>query len=321
MNKEETRMRKALVGLLLLGTAACGGQSNERSTQTTQEDLKTYDSAETTADVQMSMPPPPAAPAPMGRTSGPGIAPTAAPGVAFNYRYAFRLPAARISTVQEQHAQACEKAGPDRCRITGMRYRLVNDRDIEAMLAFKLDPALAREFGKQGIDAVTQAEGMLVDSEISGVDVGTQIQAAGRSMAEMEEELREVEARLARTGLRSSERAELQAQAARIRESIRAVRAGREQNRESLAKTPMVFHYGSGDLAPGFDRRPTLGEALQDAGDSFVGALLWIFVAAITLLPWLLIGALLLWIGLRVRRWVLRATPREATATPLPQEE
>src|SRR5438309_12132237 len=101
------------------------------------------------------------------RTAGApaGIAPTAAPGVAFNYKYAFRLPAERISSVQEEHAQACEKLGIARCRITGMYYHLSGDRNVEARLDFKLDPAIARGFGKEGIAAVAHADGLLGPSE------------------------------------------------------------------------------------------------------------------------------------------------------------
>src|SRR3954454_15786006 len=81
--------------------------------------------------------------------TAPGVDVTSAPGVAFNYRYAFRLPGNRIAQVQESHAQACEKLGLTKCRITGMRYRLVNQKDVQAMLALRLDPGIAREFGKQ----------------------------------------------------------------------------------------------------------------------------------------------------------------------------
>ena len=101
-------------------------------------------------------PPPSSAPRP-----APNIGPTAAPGVAFNYRYAFRLAAPRIAEVQEQHALMCERLTVARCRITGLRYRVVNDRDIEAMLALKLDPSVARHFGREGVQTVTAAEGML----------------------------------------------------------------------------------------------------------------------------------------------------------------
>jgi hypothetical protein len=123
---------------------------------------------------------------------------TAAPGVAFAYRYAFRLPGNRIAQVQEAHAQTCEKLGIYRCRITGMRYRLVNQKDIQAMLALRLDPKVARQFGKDATELVKKAEGMLVDQEISGEDVGTRISGANRSEERLREELRRIEAELAR---------------------------------------------------------------------------------------------------------------------------
>jgi hypothetical protein len=231
-----------------------------------------------------------------GTASPPSIGPAAAPGIAFNYRYAFRLPGERISAVQEQHAAACEKLGLDRCRITGMRYRLLGEDDVEAMLAFKLDPAIARQFGKNGIEAVTRSEGMLVDSEISGEDAGADIERATRNVDQLEEDLNRIEAQLARPGLRSAERGELQMQAERIRESIRATRADREDRRESLAKTPMVFQYGSGDVAPGFDNRSPLKAALERAGENFVAGFATLLVIFVTLLPWAIVLAFLYWL-------------------------
>jgi uncharacterized protein DUF4349 len=294
-------MRKPLGLLLLLTAAGCGQAPNRESVgpSASQNAVADMDAAVESSGVSE-------------RATGPNVAVTAAPGVAFNYRYAFRLPKERVQTVQEQHAQACEKVGIARCRITGLRYRLVGD-DIEAMLAFKLDPALAREFGKQGIDAVVRAEGMLVDAEISGEDVGSKIIVARRGEADLEEELKRVEAQLARPGLRGSERAELQMQAEQLRERMRASRDTRLEQQESLATTPMVFNYGSGDLAPGFGGRPSLGHALNDALDNFLGGLAWIFVALITLLPWALVAGLLVWGGRKLaRRFSPPAPPPEA---------
>jgi len=298
-------MRKALVVSLLLATAACGQQSSERSSQ----DVKTYDVQEAPPTAEQSS----VSDASAQRMAPPAISPTAAPGVAFNYRYAFRLAGERIGAVQEQHALACEKLGITRCRITGMRYRLAGDDDIEAMLAFKLDPALARAFGKEGIEAVTRAEGMLVDAEVSGEDVGSKISAARRSEAELDEELKRVEAELARPGLRGSERAELQIRVQQLRDQIRATRTTRGEQQETLATTPMVFAYGSGELVPGFDGRPRLRQALDDALDNFLSGLAWIFVALITLLPWALVAGLLAWGGRKLAsRFTPAAPPPEA---------
>lgn len=305
-------MRRLLPSLpILLLAASCAQEPQQKS-----EDLQAFDVQEDSSnEVAPPAPPPASRSATSAPNAGPNVSPTAAPGVAFNYRYAFRLPAQRIAAVQEQHAQACEKLGLDRCRITGMRYRLVNERDIEAMLAFKLDPAIARQFGKQGNDAVVQAEGMLVDSEISGQDVGSEIAASTRSEAQLAEDLQRIEAQLARAGLRSPERAELQAQAEQLRQSIRSIRTVRTETRESLAKTPMVFQYGSGDLVPGFDTNSPFREAIKQAGDNLIGGLSVLLVILVSLLPWALLALLGWWVWRRVRPGrVVSPAPQAADA-------
>jgi hypothetical protein len=253
----------------------------------------------------------PSDPAPIRSVAGPSVAPTAAPGVAFNYRYAFRLPAQRIAAVQEQHAQLCERLTVARCRITGMLYRVAGEHDIEAMLALKLDPAIARHFGRQGVDAVVRAEGMLTESEISGTDAGESIRAAGRSLAELERELARLDVRLARN-LPAEERTRLDYDAQQLRAQIRALRDSREAQQESLATTPMLFRYGSGELVPGFAERPTLGQTVRRAGDTFVAAATMLLIVLITLLPWLVALALI---------WLLcRAVWRRIPMPPVPAE-
>jgi hypothetical protein len=70
----------------------------------------------------------------------------------------------------------------------------------------------------------------------------------------------------------------------------------REQQEESLATTPVVFQYGSGDLVPGFDTQSPLSYAVERAGENFQRGLGALLVLLATLLPWvlvLLLGALL----------------------------
>ncbi len=242
--------------------------------------------------------------------AAPGVDVTAAPGVAFDYRYAFRLPGNRISAVQEAHAQACEKLGIDKCRITGMRYRLVDQKDVEAMLALRLDPKLARQFGKDATAAVDKAEGMLVDQEITGEDVGSKIAGATRSEAELREELRRVEAELARAvpmkGTVASQaavdRQSLLDRAQEIRAQLRALGEGKESDKQALVGTPMVFNYGSGSVVPGFDVRSPLRDALQQAWNNLVGGFAAILVILITLVPWLLLAGVAFWAIRRARK-------------------
>jgi hypothetical protein len=243
-----------------------------------------------------------------------GVAVTAAPGVAFNYHYAFSLPAERIPPAQEEHAAACEKLGIARCRITGLRYRLLGEGRVEAMLVFKLDPSLARQFGKEGIAAIQKAEGTLIDAEITGTDAGAAITRLATDRAQAQEELARIDRELARTNLPASERAELQRQRAEIAQRIEAVRTSSSEQRESLANTPMVFDYRSGRAVRGFDPGAPLTSSLDLLAASAQATLAFVLGAVAVLGP----PALVLLIGLLVWRWlrprIRRAKPAETTA-------
>jgi hypothetical protein len=279
-------MRKALCLGLLLATAACGqgdqGYSGGDANMTT---MDVSEGAPAAADASSRSSPRP-----------PGIGPTAAPGVAFNYRYAFRLPGENISRVQEEHAQACEKMGVELCRITAMTYTDKGDRDIEAQLAFKLDPARARTFGRDGIAAITKAEGELLHAAITGTDVGTEIASANRGQAQQSDEVKRIEQQLARPGLSSGERVELQQQLQALRDSMRAGQAEQTQRRQLLASTPVVFDYQAGKTGSRLER------AVADAADNFAGAGITALIVLVTLLPWLVL-LLLLWL---LWRWLNR---------------
>ena len=308
-------MRRSLGIMTLLLAAGC---SQQPARETTPEPRSADVQESAAPSSEMSPPPPVSTTDQRGMApAGPNVSPTAAPGVAFNYRYAFRLAPQRVGQVQEQHARACEQLGISRCRITGMRYRVVNDRDVEAMLAFKLDPSLARRFGQAGADLVTRSEGMLIESEITGTDVGTTIRAAGRNIEELTEELNRLEARLRQRGLSADEKSRLEYEAEQLRQQIRANRANREEQQESLATTPVVFQYGSGDLVPGFDTRPSLRRAAERAWDNFVEGVAMMFIIFVTLLPWALL-ALLVWGVVRTvrRRWRRRTPPAAPETAP-----
>ena len=300
-------MRRAIFTSILL-LSACSQQQEEREAS----DLRTADVRHEPLPSNMA-PPPPMAPPSVARSAdatvaeqagGPNINVTAAPGVAFNYRYAYRLPNSRISAAQEAHATMCEKMGVTRCRITGMRYSLVNEKDVSASLELKLDPAIARNFGKTATKVITDAEGMLVDQEISGVDAGSSIERANRGRAELQDELDRVNRELSRPGLSNVVRDRLLSEVAALRSQIRALGDQKAADEESLAKTPMAFYYGSGESIPGFDEPTPLKDAFKRAGYNFLSVIGFLVVAIATLLPWLLVIALLVWAYRRYRpRW------------------
>jgi hypothetical protein len=253
-----------------------------------------------TFDVQQEPPPPPTVAAErtadsMAALQAPGVNVTAAPGVAFDYRYAFRLPTPRIGTVQEAHAMMCEKLGIEKCRITGMRYQLRGSKNIAAMLALRLDPAIARQFGKDATKLVTDNQGMLVDQEITGIDVGSRIDNATRSKARIDADIERLEAELRALPAKDARRGELAAQIEDLRRQVRSLSSSQDSDREALAGTPMVFDYGSGAVIPGFEDSSPLGDAFARSWRGFESVLAGVIVLAGTLIPIALLLLVAIW--------------------------
>jgi hypothetical protein len=293
----------------LLAGAALLASCSDPETKESAEELRTFDVQQEppseAAPMTRMAPPPPVSASADEQGGGPNINVTAAPGVAFNYRYAFRLANARIQSAQENHAAMCEKLTITRCRITGMRYSLVNERDIRASLELKLDPRIARQFGKDATKVVTDAEGMLVDQQISGVDVAPSIDQADRGRAELQDELDRVNRELARPGISNVIRDRLLSEAQRLRSQISALGEQKKAAEESLATTPMAFHYGSGRAVPGFEDERPLADAIERAGYNFQAAIGFLLLAIATLLPWALVIGLAFWLLRRfgILRW------------------
>jgi hypothetical protein len=248
------------------------------------------------------------------RDSGPDINPANAPGVAFNYRYAFRLEADRVAAAQQEHQRLCERFGVARCRITGMTYRAASDEDVEAMLSLRLDPAIAGQFGRESVQAVLNAGGSLADSEITGTDAGSAIAQSDRGLADLRARLQDLEARIRRAN--GADKGQLELEAAAVRQQISDLTQTRQGQQSSLAMTPMVLRYGSGDLAPGPARPTTLREALRDSGDDFLASLTVLLIVVIRLAPWA-VGALLAWALVRFLRRRFLAAPAPGEPAPL----
>ena len=247
-----------------------------------------------------------------------GIAVTAAPGVAFAYHYAFSLGSTRIAAAQEAHAQACERLGVARCRITGMRYQLLGESRVEAMLAFKLDPAIARAFGKNAIAIAQSAQGTLTEAEITGTDAAAAINTAALDQSRASSEVARLDGELARKGLKDAERNTLRQQRADAAHLADAAVDTAAQARASLATTPLVLDYTSDAAVSGFDGsaplKSALGLLIGSAQTTFA-----VVLGALALLGPPALVILLGWMGwrrYRPRRRHLAAAEAETITQP-----
>lgn len=243
----------------------------------------------------------------------PGISASAAPNLAFEYRYAFKLPDAKIGTVQDEHAEACEVLGSARCQIIDYRYQQAAENDVEAILAFKLDPAIARKFGRDAIASVEKAEGVLADGNVTGTNVGGQIEDSQGRSALLQAQLERLELRL-KAELPPKERASLQERAEEIRRELDNEADGRGKGEIKLAMTPVQFTYTSDGGVPGFGKDNPFASAFNVSATSFATMISFVLMIAGALAPWALLLFLVI-LALRsnaasgIRRWWNRNTP------------
>lgn len=250
----------------------------------------------------------------MGNSSGavfsnpPVISPKVAPGVAFHYRYDFRVAGSKIELVQDEHAAACETLGTTRCQITGLSFAQSSHGAPVGRMEFLLDPAIARKFGRDAIASVEKAEGVLATSNISGENVGADITSSQVRSSGMESEVKRIETRLANKGLADIERTELRRRAEELRAVLGSEQEERRNGEQRIATTPVQFHY-SGDPNSG-----VFNEALTASSASLAMMLSFLLMFAGVLLPWLLpVAAFILLVksplGIGLRRWWNRNPP------------
>lgn len=229
--------------------------------------------------------------------AAPRIGIEAAPGVAFDYAYTFRLADDRISKVQEEHAAACETLGIKRCRIVDVRYQLTDEKLVEAQTQFKLEPGIARRFGANAIASVEKAEGVLADASVAGEDVGTEILASQQRSAGSEAEIARLAERLKSGGLDKRERAELLAQISQLRGEIGNEREARRSGEARIAWTSVAFNYASDGGLPGIGHENPFASASETLMRSGSTALSFVLTLGAALLPWALL------LGLFVAFW------------------
>jgi hypothetical protein len=227
------------------------------------------------------------------QTSGPNVSPSAAPGVAFDYNYEFNLPDEHISAIEEAHASACEKLGLARCRITGMSYSVDQNEQVTAELELKLDPSIARQFGKSAQQLVESNDGKLIRLDIGSTDQGAAIEQASKQKNDATAQLQVLQQELARTKPGSTAHANILTQIQGLQQQASEQTHAVEASEAALATTPMAFHYYGRGGVPGFRGNP-----LREAWVTFVTTVEWLvgvlLQALAVLVPVLVLVALLI---------------------------
>jgi hypothetical protein len=211
--------------------------------------------------------------------------------VAFRYGYEFNLPDNRIAATQEAHAAACETLGLSRCRITGMSYSVDQDEQVRAELDLKLDPVIARQFGKSAQQSVEGNDGKLIRLDIGSSDEGQAIEQATKLKTDVSAQIAQLQEELAKTKPGTQARANLMSQIQALQQQASQQSRTIEGSQAALASTPMEFHYYGRGGVPGFRGNP-----VREAWQTFVTTLVWLvgmlLQAIAVLLPVLVLAGL-----------------------------
>lgn len=200
---------------------------------------------------------------------------------AFDYRYAFRLPSDRLKPVLQSNADACDRLGPTRCKIDGMRYSVDDANRIRAVLTVHIDPTIARAYGDAVTKSVTGADGVLVNSAVTG----TESTSAARSIAVIDRLRDQLKNAEAIAGSDSPNAASAKALAERTRIALEAIAESEAKQGESLATAPMQVTYESSTALTG------LGSAdanFRNAGKSLESSVARLLIVLASIGPWLL---------------------------------
>ena len=200
-----------------------------------------------------------------------------------------------------------------------MTYDQPGRNDVTARLDLLLAPDVAHGFGRDAIAAVEKADGSIENASVAGEDAGGTIAESQRSSNALKAQLTRIEKRLTLPGLGAEEKAELIRRAAELRDQLGEELRIRQTNEASLAMTPMNLTYGTQGVFAGSDAG--FGKAAASSFDSLQGFLAFLLTAAGLLLPWLLLGALVVLL-LRFRAMkqkLAQATGSAADSAPPPQ--
>ncbi len=300
-------MRLALAGLVLAGFLIGCGQANQsaQTAPTSEERGFVSGEADMSAAPPAAPPPPPALDASGGQpapsqpaTNGP------MPTLYLAYEYAMRLelPAARLAGVMDAHQKACQDAGPRLCQLITASRQGDPQSEISGAVQIRGEPGWLRTFMTRVGRDTDAAGGRILSQTTNTEDLTRQIvdtEASLRAARALRDRLqRLLESRPGRL----SDLLEVERELARVQGQIDATESNLAVMRTRVAMSMLTLNYESESKPLRSDTFRPLGEAFAN----FLGYIVMGFAVIINviamLLPFALVGTLIGWAVLSIRR-------------------
>lgn len=228
-------MKQGLIAVVVLGlVSGCGQKSADA------------DPAATSMEIKVAAAEGGAAPGP-----APSAIAVSPQKIAYVYDFGYRLSGAVIPALQRQHADYCEKQGPQVCRIIEMRQSGDEGEYATGRLTLDVAAPRARAFGTELAKQADAAGGAEVSSAIAGEDLSKQIidtEARLRARSLLRDRLMEV---LATRKGSVAELVEAERGVAQVNEEIDAARSELAAMNGRVDYSRVNLSYNSGSPAGG----------------------------------------------------------------------
>jgi hypothetical protein len=304
--EEERNMRRIVLALTTLALTACsGGGGNSYSAEEAPEAQFGFMEAMEQPSIMPSLSAPPREilqsvatvdieePEAAQNLADEQI-PQGMPQIAYRYDYGFRVDSDVLTPLQQQHADFCVSKGPNVCRIISMRQSESSGDYAYGRLEIEVVADQARDFGKEIANAAEGSGAELISSSITGEDLTKRIvdtEARLRARTLLRDRLMEV--------LRSrngtvAELVEAERGVAQVNEEIDQARSWLSEMRGRVAFSDISIDYESGARSAGGFWEP-ISWAFGSAGATLGSAIAVLIMIFVSLLPWALVLAGIIW--------------------------
>ena len=293
-------MKRWLILLPLVAAASCSKPAEEAETRSLAEAPAQAIAADAAAPAREASAAPAAGAAAPDRPEP--QAPVTAAQLAYAYTYDLQLPAARVKPTMSKHQAACEAAGALVCQVVGAQTS-ISGRDLAGgRLELRARPEWLKRF-RDGLGAEAEAAGgKLAASTTETEDLSRSItdsEAQVRALTTLRDRLQRL---LAERPGKLEEVLAVERELARVQGELDATQSALAVMRTRVATSTLTLTY----RAEGVAAPDGVGSPLQEAFNGFIGNVLIVFAALVTLasflLPLALVAAPIAWWWLRRRK-------------------
>lgn len=303
-------VRVMMAAALAMTLAACGGEASKGYAGGADASMETATAAAppmVTMAESYSFQTPPPMDVQLPPEPGQGDAPANPDGarlMSYRYAWTFSVPTEGMSGLQAAHKKLCEDAGPANCYVTGSQLEGIGDGEgAYGGLSMRATEAWMRQF-EQGVgEGLKPFSASIYSTGRDSEDLTTQIvdhEARLRSMIAHRDALQKM---LDDKPGRLSDLLEIQKALAEAQGNIDSSQSLIAALRLRVSMSVVDFSYRPELGAASNSMWRPITDAFGDFGPAFARTIAAIIEFVAVILPVVVIGGLLVWLGLTVFRW------------------